>query len=90
MGCGEPRKVAGLHQNLIKLGFEETTQRNIGSLERGEDGGCEAKVPECWPAAESGSKVMGRRPRWYSGKGEEPELSCNPFSTESKSLESGH
>lgn len=68
MGSEKPLTVDGSYQNLIKLGFEETVQKNIGSLERGEDGGCKAKVSECWPAAQSGSKVMGLGPRWYSGK----------------------
>lgn len=29
MGCGKPLTVAGSDQNLIKLGFKETVQRNI-------------------------------------------------------------
>lgn len=87
MGCRKPFTASGSDK---KLGFEETVQRNMDSLERGEVEGCEAKVPEGWSAAYSSCKEMDLEPRWYSGKGEKPEPSRNSISAESKSLESGH
>lgn len=54
MGCRKPLMVARSDKNLIKLGCKETVQRNMDSLERGEDEGCEANIPECWPAAYQG------------------------------------
>lgn len=40
--------------NLRKLGFEETVQRGIDSLEGGEDEDCDAERPECLSGAQSG------------------------------------
>lgn len=48
MGRGKPLMVAGWDHNLIKIGLEETVQRDMENLEGGEAGGCEAKRPEGW------------------------------------------
>lgn len=54
--------VGGSDHNLIKLGFEETIQKDMDSL-KGEDRDYEIKRPECLSEAQSRCEVMDLGPR---------------------------